>query len=133
MPDKLPHLEAVRQLVEEEHLKLEPGGLGQRIRSAVYYDPQRPGREGDVFLFEVISNFGEGVCTLPLFEIRHQWDDADPGTSLCMVLCSPEEFVAAVRADIEQIRELRRAIDRQAAAFIHGGNPFDVFAPLAAQ
>ena len=134
MATSLPFVADVKALVEKEHRTIQAGDLGRRIRTATYYNPRRPNHENDVFLLEVIDNFGEGVVSLPLFEIHYNWDeDKSPDQLLCLILCSPEEFAEAARQDADQVRELLQAIERGEAEFLYGGSPFNVFAEAGAK
>jgi len=77
---------------------------------AVYFAPHR--RPSDIFLFEVIGNFGQGMIDdrQKIFEVGFGGSDdlpLGPGQSLRLLLTSPEEFERTVKEDWRAIKELR--------------------------
>lgn len=99
----------IRGLVEE-HLKL----TDEPLLWAVYYKPNRD--EQDIFLFEVIEDFGAGRIDpdREFFEVTYTSKsgfDMDADQRLHLVLTNPQEFTAAVRENWELLAELQQAIN----------------------
>lgn len=93
----------------EEHRQL----TDEPLLMAIYY---KPGREPeDIFLFEVIENFGGGAVDPDhqLFEVTYSSTRGfplEPGQQLHLVLTNPQEYDVAVREHWPIIAELRTAI-----------------------
>ncbi len=85
---------------------------------AIYYAPDRqPPREQDIFLFEVIQNFGVNHIDPDrhIFEVEGGSTPdfrMDQDQRLHLVLTNPEEFGVALRQRWSAIEELREAIKR---------------------
>jgi hypothetical protein len=80
---------------------------------AIYYKPDREPQ--DIFLFEVIENFGDGAIDSDqeLFEVTFGASSGlslEPGQLLHLVLTNPSEFEKAARANWSLMEELRQAI-----------------------
>ena len=105
IPEYLPQVE---RLVES-HRSLE----GEPLLLAILYAPLR--NAGDVFVFEVIENFGSNSIDpdSELFEVSFD-STADfplpPGHKLRLILTNPEELRAAVRDQWPLAQELRQAM-----------------------
>lgn len=105
--------ERLKKLVEEHKaLKDEP------LLLAVYYAPER--NPDDIFLFEVIENFGGGSLDedQTLFEVTYGPTPGFPmaaGQLLHLVMTHPEELAAAVREEWVLAEELRTAFRKNQA------------------
>jgi hypothetical protein len=80
---------------------------------AIYYKPRR--EEDDVFLFEVIGEFGAGAIDedRELFEVTYPSSTNFPleaGQRLHLVLTNPQEYEVAVQQGWKHVQELREAI-----------------------
>jgi hypothetical protein len=80
---------------------------------AIYYKPGR--EEEDVFLFEVIGDFGAGAIDedRELFEVTYASSTAfslEAGQRLHLVLTNPQEYEVAVQQGWKHVQELREAI-----------------------
>lgn len=81
---------------------------------AIYYRPEREPQ--DIFLFEVIENFGGGAIDpdREMFEVTYNSTSGfplEPGQRLHLLLTNPKEFETAVRDNWPSLQELRRAIE----------------------
>jgi len=104
-PEYLPQVE---RLVKT-HRALEAAPL----LLAILYSPSR--NPGDVFIFEVIENFGSNSVDpdRELFEVAYDSNEAFPlpgGHKLRLVLTNPEELRSAVNDHWPLAEELRQAI-----------------------
>jgi hypothetical protein len=106
-----PHFrEQVRELVEA-HRELED----EPLLLALYYAPER--RPQDVFLFEVLENFGRNMVdpNRELFEVEGGSTidfPMQPDQRLHLVLTNPKELEVAQREGWAAFDELRNAIKR---------------------
>lgn len=102
----------------EQHLELDD----EPLLLAIYYKPDRD--EGDVFLFEVIEDFGNGAIGPDdeLFEVTIASTSGflmAPEQWLHLVLTNPHEFEVAVRQEWEHVEELRRAVNAGNYKLLH--------------
>jgi hypothetical protein len=116
-----PHLEEpVKNLVEaHKTLQEEP------LLLAVYYAPQR--NQEDVFLFEVVENFGGGSVDedRELFEVTYGSTPGfpmGPGQQLRLIMTNPKEFELAAKQGWTLVQELRTAFhDKRARVIFEDG------------
>ena len=113
-----PDARGVAKKLVRAHIK-DPDG---RILLAIYYAPRR--RPQDIFLFEVIENFGANTIDegRDLFEVSFGSTDAlplEPGQHLHLVLTGEEEFRTAVKENWRLLAELRRAIKQGKAEVLY--------------
>lgn len=102
------YLQQVRELVEE-HKKLD----SEPLLLAIYYAPSRD--PDDIFLFEVIENFGSNSRDQDqeLFEVAYDSTaqfSLPPGKHLRMILTNPVELRAAAREQWPALLEVREAV-----------------------
>jgi hypothetical protein len=101
------HLKDIKKLVaEHKKIKDEP------LLLAIYYQPRRDPQ--DIFLFEVIDNFGRGAVSdeKEFFEVTYGSTSGflmESGQRLHLILTNPEEFALAVNKAWPQVRELQDA------------------------
>lgn len=89
---------------------------------AIYYKPDREAQ--DIFLFEVIENFGEGAVDpdRELFEVTYNSTSGfplEPGQHLHLILTNPREFEVAVREQWPLAQELQQAVRIGAFRTLH--------------
>ena len=114
-----PEYEAqVRDLVDQ-HRKLK----NEYLHLAVYFAPPRRGKR-DIFLFEVIENFGGNAIdpNEKLFEFGYGSTPGfrlPAGASLRMVLTNPAEFHHAIQHNWKGVQELRAAQEADHAIVIY--------------
>jgi hypothetical protein len=100
----------IRKLAQQHRqIKDEP------LHLAVTYDPGRD--RGDIFLFEVIENFGAGDIDPDqhLFEVVFGASNSLPlgaKDELHLVLTNPRELEVAINEDWKELKEIREAIQR---------------------
>ena len=101
---------------EHEMRKLVQEHLGLRdepLLLAIYYKPPREPQ--DIFLFEVIGNFGDGAMDpdRELFEVTYASTTGLPlekGQYLHLVLTNPRELETATQENWEKVAELLAAV-----------------------
>lgn len=102
--------EGIRRLAQEHRAFAD-----EPLHLAILYDPRREGT-GDVFLFEVVGNFGAGAIDPDSVLLETAFEPASDmnlrNRRLRLVLTSPEEFRAAASGDWPQIQELKGSIGR---------------------
>lgn len=108
-PTQFPDLMGEVQHLVEEHRQL----TDEPLLLAIYYKPDRETQ--DVFLFEVIENFGAGAVNpdRELFEVTYNSTSGfvlEPSQRLHLVLTNPREFETAIQEKWPLLEELRRAI-----------------------
>jgi hypothetical protein len=107
----------LQQLVDQ-HLQIEH----EPLLLAIYYKPDRDPQ--DIFLLEVIENFGAGRIDpeRELFEVvfgSASGFPLEPGQELHLVLTHPEEFKKAVEDRWKHVVELTDAIDSEKYRILH--------------
>ena len=117
-PATFPRFEReVKQLVQN-HLKLED----EPLLLAIYYKPQR--EMHDIFLFEVIQNFGDGEVDpdRELFEVTYASTTGLPlekGQYLHLVMTNPKELEVATQENWVMVAELRAAMSAGDCRVLH--------------
>ena len=101
-------MQEISQLVEEHRQMVD-----EPLVLAIYYKPDR--EPDDIFLFEVIENFGNGAVDSQreMFEVTYNSTSGFPlesGQHLHLLLTNPKEFAIALRENWNAIAELRRSI-----------------------
>lgn len=106
------YADQIRRLAEEHRsFQDEP------LHLALTFDPGKD--DGDIYLLEIISNFGEDEPDpkKELFEIAFSSSESlqlGANHKLHLLLTNPNEFRLACRENWDWIRALRRAIERDA-------------------
>ncbi len=103
----------VRKLVEE-HKQIE----SEPLLLAIMFKPKR--NPGDIFLFEVVENFGGGHIDedRELFEVSFYGTPSFPlrkGQQLRLVLTNPQELEVASREHWPSFEEIRSAVKSRRA------------------
>lgn len=114
----------MKQLVLE-HLDLHD----EPLLLAIYYKPQR--EQQDLFLFEVIGNFGDGGVDSDktLFEVTYASTTGLPlekGQYLHLVLTNPRELEIAIQENWERIAELLAAVHAGDYVILHRDSQFAI-------
>jgi len=102
--------EQIRNLaIQHRSLEDEP------LHLALSYDPEREGQNNDIFLFEVVSNFGDNEISPDgdLFEVTFNSSNdlqLGPDQQLHLIITNPREIETAIQDQWPLLEELRRAI-----------------------
>ncbi len=113
-------LQGVQRLVSE-HAKL----ADEPLLLAIYY--KSPSEPNDVFLFEVIENFGSGAVDPDneVFEVVYNSTtgfELEPGQRLHMLLTNPHELEQATKENWPTLAELRQAIGAGEYQVLHSSS-----------
>lgn len=115
------YLEQIKKLIDQ-HLEL----VEEPLLMAIYYAPDRPGREeDDVFLFEVLDNFDgssletDGDMLEVLYDSSRHFTMHHRDARLHIILTSPEELRKATAKNTQRILELKQAMAKHRAQIVY--------------
>ena len=108
---KFPDYERQLRKLVAEHKKIRD----EPLIWAIYYNPGRKCK--DIFLFEVIENFGNGTIDpdRDLFKVTYGRASGFPleeDQALHLVLTNPDEFQRAAQQQWKRFKELKSAVGR---------------------
>ena len=115
--------EQIERLVEQHK-----ENFGDRLKLAVCYAPERPEAEGDVFLFEVLTDFESGSLEEQddILEVLYGSTPAFPlegrNSRLHILLTNPDELQEAKRQNTPLYRELKAAYSQGKTQEMHSEN-----------
>jgi len=115
--------EQIERLVEQHK-----ENFGDRLKLSVCYAPEHMEAEGDVFLFEVLTDFESGSLEEQndILEVIYGSTPAFPlegrDSRLHILLTNPDELQEAKRKNTRLYRELKNAYSKDRAQEIHSNN-----------